>query len=402
MSPCAYVTRLLPDSTTSHVTSHSKLAVLHAALNPVTGVWSVMKELARAQARSGLYQTVGIGVIADRCWPELCRDELNTCELPHFLTGTPKAFGTGQFLWQRIQRPPLERWIKELLRNSGAERGIIHFHNAWLSGVFLPLGCGEASHIRAVATVHGVNANFKCQPIRKRAHRWMANRLIRYRAALTSVDKRNLQRAEDLLKLSAQRFVVIPNGIADTTIRRKVRRDGSKELTVGHVGSIISAKGWQILVEAATQLRRKGYSIKVILAGRGEESELAGEMAQRTDGWLSFEGFVANPRETVMPRLDALILMSEQEGLPMAIIEAMSIGLPIVATEVGGIPEAVINGENGLIIPRSVDALAETLERLLTEPELLRRFGIQCRNFFEQRFEISQVVSKYHSVYSGN
>ena len=68
----------------------------------------------------------------------------------------------------------------------------------------------------------------------------------------------------------------------------------------------------------------------------------------REQAWrvaILLKGFVANPREMVLPKVDALVLMSEQEGLPMAIIEALSMGVPVIATAVGGVPEAVIDGQ---------------------------------------------------------
>jgi glycosyltransferase involved in cell wall biosynthesis len=379
-----------------------KAAVLHVALNPVTGVWSVMRELSKVQAESGLYAAVGLGVIADSRWPALYTKELQTSGLPHYSARTPKMFGTAQFLWQRIQKPPIDRWVDDLLARSGATHCVVHFHNAWLSGAFLPLHCVEKKRARVVATFHGVNAHFRGQPVRQRIQQWMAGRLVKYKAILTSVDKANLKRAEALLKLSPARFKIIPNGISDTAARACPRLNGAKTFTVGHVGSIVPAKGWRMLVEAASKVRAAGVAINVVLAGRGSDAELAGELAKNSGGWLSYKGFVANPRETVMKDLDTLVLMSEQEGLPMAIIEAFSIGLPVIATPVGGVPEAVTDSKNGFLVPRTVEALALALQRLVDDRGLLGAMSAQARSDFEEHFEISKIVSRYHAVYQGS
>lgn len=379
----------------------SKLAVLHLALNPVTGVWSVMRELARAQTRAGLYAAVGIGIIADRRWPELCRTELENSGLPHYLGSTPKMFGTAQDLWQRVKPPPLARWLDDMAARSGADCCVAHFHNAWISGVFLPLRRAQRDGTRAVATFHGVNGHFRRQPIRQWLHQWMAARLTKYGAVLTSVDHANLSRAQLLLGMRPERFQVVPNGITDTTVRGCPYLKGAAVFTVGHVGSIIPAKGWRIVVKAARKLRDAGVSINVVLAGRGSDAEQARELAESSGGWLSYKGFVANPRETVMKKLDALVLMSEQEGLPMAIIEALSIGLPVIATPVGGVPEALTDGKTGFLIPRSTDELVKVLGRLADDRELLRALSDQARLDFEERFEVSKVVARYHSVYEG-
>ena len=383
------------------IPAHPAPAVLHVALNPVTGVWSVMKELAMAQARSGAYPDVGIGIICDRTWPAACRDELRSCELPNYVANTPKAFGTAQFLWQRICGPPLGDWIDDLLSRAKVEKCVVHLHNAWLSGVFLPLKSAQRRKAKIVVTFHGVNAHFRRQPVRRRVHQWMARRLVKYNAALTSVDHANLKRAQTLLKLNPDEFTVIPNGISDTAARACPYLNGARTFSVGHVGSIVPAKGWRILVEAADQLRRAGVALKVMVAGRGSDADRVKELAGQSGGWLTYKGFVANPRETVMKELDALVLMSEQEGLPMAIIEAFSIGLPVIATPVGGVPEAVTNGRNGLLVWRTVDAMTAALRRLMGDRDLLRSMGAQGRRDFEERFEISRIVSRYHAVYQG-
>src|ERR1039458_5968031 len=85
----------------------ANVAVLHVALNPVTGPWSVMRDLAVAQAASGRYSAVGLGVIISKDWPSEYDEELTQTKLPAYRASTIKAFGTAQFLWQRLQRPPI-------------------------------------------------------------------------------------------------------------------------------------------------------------------------------------------------------------------------------------------------------------------------------------------------------
>src|SRR5690349_6742536 len=116
------------------------LAVLHVALEPTSGVWSVMRDVSQAQAASGRYRAVAMGVIASSKWPAIYAEQLNHLGLPSFRSRTLNTFGTAQFLWQRFQRPPIGAWAGELMRMSGADSVVVHFHNAWLSGVFLPLG----------------------------------------------------------------------------------------------------------------------------------------------------------------------------------------------------------------------------------------------------------------------
>ena len=83
----------------------------------------------------------------------------------------------------------------------------------------------------------------------------------------------------------------------------------------------------------------------------------------------------------------------------MTIVEAMAAGLPVVATAVGGIPEAVAHGQTGLLINRSVAELAQALRRLHQSPELWRNMSIGARERFERQFEISHIMKQYDAVY---
>jgi glycosyltransferase involved in cell wall biosynthesis len=376
-----------------------KTAVLHVALNPVTGAWSVMRDLAVAQAKSGLYGAVGFGIIHSRKWPANYDAELRSLGLPFFKAGTLESFGTAQFVWQRFQKPPIGAWVTELARQSGSERVVVHFHNAWMSGVFLPLHLTPACPVRCVATFHGVNAQLDGRPIRRWLHRWMAARLARFGARLTSVDTSNLPLAEKVLGLNPGLFTVIPNGVVDDPQSKGAVWNGEGEFTVGHIGSITERKGWRLAADAVLQLRAEGLEIRLVMAGAGQEEEQAKLVAKASGGAIEFLGHLHQPRRSFLPRLHALSVMSRHEGLPMTIIEAMAAGVPVVATAVGGIPEAVAHGQTGLLINRSVEELVKALRRFHQSPELWRTLSTGTRVRFDRQFEISHIVKQYDAVY---
>jgi glycosyltransferase involved in cell wall biosynthesis len=377
----------------------SSTAVLHVALNPVTGPWSVMRDLAVAQSKSGRYAAVGIGIVHSRKWPANYNKELHGLGLPFFKESTLESFGTAQFIWQRIYRPPVGTWAQELARQSDAGRVTVHFHNAWMSGVFLPLHPSPACPTRCVATFHGVNAQLNGQPLRHMLHRWMAARLRYFGVRLTSVDASNLPLAERILGLSPSQFTVIANGVVSDPESKGAIWNGEGDFTVGHIGSITERKGWRIAADAVLQLRAKGLKIRLLIAGAGSEEEQARLKAQTSGGSIEFLGHVSQPRKNLLPRLHALSVMSRHEGLPMTIIEAMAAGIPVVATAVGGIPEAVADGLNGVLIPRSVEALAASLRRWHQSPELWNILSSGTRERFVRQFEISHILRQYDAVY---
>jgi glycosyltransferase involved in cell wall biosynthesis len=328
------------------------------ALEPITGTWSVMRDLALAQAASGRYGAVGMGVVASSAWPDWYAKELAAIGLPSYRWKTPKMPGTAQFLWQRLRPPPIDEWVQEIMKMSGVSQAIIHFHNAWMSGVFLPLRAVANGGAKVVATMHGMFANYDRKPVRHNLHRWMASRLIRYQARLTSVDRPGTIQAERLLGIRRGQFAVISNGVAEDQSLHAKCWTGGGVFQLGFLGSLEERKGWQIGAQAALELTAKGKQIRYIIAGGGPQSKQAQALQQKHPDVIDYLGHVSQPRRNLLPKLHALSLMSSNEGLPLSIIESLSIGLPVIATQVGGIPEAIKDDTNGLLVSRDADSLA--------------------------------------------
>ena len=376
------------------------IAVLHVALEPTSGVWTVMRDVSRAQVESGRYRAVAMGVIASTKWPAIYAEEFERLDLPRFRSRTLNTFGTAQFLWQRWQRPPIGAWADELLDRTGAGRVVIHIHNAWLSGVFLPIKSAHPDRIKTVVTFHGVCMTLDRQPIRRGLHRWMAHRLLRHGAKLTSVDQGNLPLAEQVFRIPPGCFTVIPNGVKGDSTLSSGHWSGEGEFVVGYVGLLAEHKGWQITVDAVLKVRAGGRKVRLLIAGAGPQADLARSRVTEHPEAIEFLGHVPNPRKIVMPRLHLLTLMSSYEGLPMILLEAASVGLPLAATAVGGVLEILEDGVTGIVVSRSVESLAQAIENLYDHPETTSRMGQAARAAHAQRFEIGKVAERYHSVYT--
>jgi glycosyltransferase involved in cell wall biosynthesis len=147
-------------------------------------------------------------------------------------------------------------------------------------------------------------------------------------------------------------------------------------------------KGHAHLLEAVARVAREVPGARLLLAGegplRGELQAQAGRLG--LNGRASFLGLV--PRAALpdlLAQTDVVVLPSFWEGSPVALIEAMSAGKPIVASNVGGNPELVANGENGLIVPPGdPEALAQALLRLARDGALRERMGRLSRQRFER------------------
>jgi glycosyltransferase involved in cell wall biosynthesis len=382
---------------------HKRIAVIHVALNPVTGPLSVMRALANAQIESGLYSGVALGLIVDKDWLNAYETETDHFGVQVFRSLTPNLPGTISFVWQRFRIPPIEFWIRDLAEQTRAETVIVHFHNAWLSGVFLPLKCSFAGVV-TVATFHGFAGEraLRRQPIRRGIHRWMAGRLLRYGSRLTSVDRGNLEAIEEVLALPANRFAVIGNGLPQRERLKLPYVSGANEFTVGQIGTLNEGKGWRIAVDAVRAIRQNGVDIKLIIAGDGPDADIVRKLAGENPEWLNYLGPVQEPLLNVFPRLDILMLPTHTDGLPMVILEAMCCGIPVISTRVGGIPDLISDNETGCLCERSSKEFQRCLTILHSEPQLLDSMGRKAHEKFGELFNIDAVANQYDGVYRKN
>jgi len=174
--------------------------------------------------------------------------------------------------------------------------------------------------------------------------------------------------------LTAEQVIVFPNP-AEIPEYVPDRANSQQKLKIAFLGRICKRKGVFDLLEAFAQLASQHQEkSELLLAGIGEIEE-AKALAQRLEikqhvtfpGWVDPDG-----RNKLLSDADVFLLPSYNEGLPMAVLEAMSWGLPVVTTPVGGIPELITNQETGLLVdPGNVPQLAEALESLIKN-ELLR------------------------------
>ena len=213
-------------------------------------------------------------------------------------------------------------------------------------------------------------------------------------------------------KVPLDKLGLIYNGIdmpaAGKTDRAKVRAslgidDGTLVLTI--VANLIGYKGHLDLIAALGIAHEKiGGPWQVLIVGRddgpGADIEAAAREL-RIDGHVSMLG----QRTDVADLLSASyigLLCSHEEGFSNAILEGMAAGLPMVVTDVGGNAEAVLEGENGFVVPsRDPAALAEAIVRLAHDPALRARLGAAGRKRIEEHFSLDACIERYEDLYRG-
>lgn len=371
--------------------------ILHICRNPFTGVWVMMNELCKCQNRLP-GQLAVLGVLADRNWHNSYRSQLADLDVPYTFCQVPTLFGTGAYLLFIISNP-VRDWVRRLRSTWPAAEAILHFHSAWMTGSFFPLPHHESLGI--ISTFHGVqdHQRLRNDTWRRLAHRFMARRLASSKALLTCVTKQTAEAAEDILGITQNRFRIIPNGLEDPGYYCNSRNAGKDVFTVGHVGQMHPGKGWDLLLQAVDHLHSEGLNIRLILAGTGQDEERARAESSTRSDYVKFLGFVPEAGKTLIPSLDALVLATWWEGMPVSVIEAFASGVPVLGTRVGGVEEMIVDGVNGLFIERDPISIAECVRKLIDDPELHRRMKKHARSSFLEKYSISAVVKAYDMVY---
>lgn len=199
--------------------------------------------------------------------------------------------------------------------------------------------------------------------------------------------------------VSTERFSPLPENVQNTREALGIPLD---RVVVGSVGRLVPIKDHATLLRAAELLLRQGKNIHVLLVGSGPE--LAGlkaqamatsELAART----TFTGSSDNVPE-LLNAMDVFVLPSINEGMSNTLLEAMSCGLPVVATRVGGNTELAEEGRSGHLFPaRDVHALSGILERLVSAPEIRTEFGRAARLRALEQFSLAGMIERYRDLY---
>ncbi len=181
----------------------------------------------------------------------------------------------------------------------------------------------------------------------------------------------------------------------------------SDKLIIGTVGRMHGVKDQMTLAQAFVSLMQMKPEyldfVRLVMIGDGPLHEQA--MQYLDQAQLSHCVWLPGERKDIadlMRAMDIFVLPSIAEGISNTILEAMATGLPIVATRVGGNPELVESGENGILVhPKAPDTMAKGLDTLIADTEQRKRMGLASRRRVEQQFSIDVMVANYLAVYDG-
>jgi colanic acid/amylovoran biosynthesis glycosyltransferase len=204
------------------------------------------------------------------------------------------------------------------------------------------------------------------------------------------------------------RLELVPNSV---DLRRLGSPNGvvrRPELVLA-VARLVEKKGLEHLVEACGLLAGRGTAVRLEIVGDGPERARLERAARRLAADVAFHG--ALPQERVLPlyRRASVVCLpcvvaptGDRDGLPTSLLEAMALGAPVVSTPVGGIPEIVVDGRTGLLVPeRDPEALADALQRLLADPAFAAELAERGRTHVESHYSLERSVGELRALFAG-
>jgi glycosyltransferase involved in cell wall biosynthesis len=224
--------------------------------------------------------------------------------------------------------------------------------------------------------------------------------------AFVAVSREDRRRMIEIERIDPERAVFVPNGIPPVAppSGRDVRAElgiGADDPVVLSVGFLRRPKTMDVLIDAAARIAPRFPALKVLIVGEGADRPLYEAMIERlaVAGTVQLLGLRSDVPD-LLATSDVAVLSTDSEGSPLSVMEYMDAGLPVVATRVGGIPDLIDDGVEGLLVePRDPQGLAGAIARLLSEPDEARRMGERARERRRREFDIDVMVRNLEDLY---
>jgi glycosyltransferase involved in cell wall biosynthesis len=308
--------------------------------------------------------------------------------------------GIEVLVLRRRSSRDLLAWMR-LIRFIRAERvDILHAHkfgsNVW--GALI----GKLARV-PVMFAHEHTWSFEGEPLRRFIDRRVVGRLADAVIAVSRADERRLA---EVVGIPSEKIVLVPNGIAPlpagdgAAVRREAGVSAGATVLVA-VANLRPQKAIDVMIRALALLLAGFPDVRLLIAGGGERSaleDLAAELGvAQAVVFLGARNDVAD----VLAAADVAVSSSDFEGSPLAGMEYLAAGLPVVATDVGGMPDLVRDGENGLLVPRQdPEAMAAAIAQLLADPQRARAMGERGRGLQEREFSLDAMVRRVEALYT--
>ena len=277
---------------------------------------------------------------------------------------------------------------------------IIHSHR-YKENIISCLSRGFSSRMKLIATQHGLSEKFddsvdlKNQFVLK-LNLWF---LKNFFSKIISVSRRMKGKLKAFYRINGEMIEIIHNGIDINHVKEKKR--AANKFFIGSAGRFFPVKDYPLMVKIAGIIKKETDGIKFKIAGDGPEFNNVCDCIKELNLLDSFQlaGHVNNI-QSFYSNIDLYLNTSIYEGLPMSVLEAMSMGLPVIAPDTGGLGEIIKNGVNGFLISsREPEKFAEKCILLFKNNQLYKNMSQEAYRTVKQNFTRSAMAEKYYSLY---
>jgi glycosyltransferase involved in cell wall biosynthesis len=302
-----------------------------------------------------------------------------------------------------LQLPRQSRWSVAVWRPLLAElraTDVLHSHmfgaNVWASIL------GPIARVPAIVC-HEHSWSYQGQPLRRILDRAL---IARSSDAFVAVSQADAQKMREVERVAAKKIRCIPNGVVSpvspdgANVRAELSIPAGSPLILA-VGGLRPVKAYEVLIEAAALLRHEFPELRVLIAGGGRESVPLTEQIGRL-GLANCVTLLGERHDVpnLLAAADVCVSSSDREGSPLSIMEFMAFGKPVVATNVGGVPELLEDGVHGYLVPRrDAPAMASRVAELLRSPSLREVMGRRGQERQRAEFDIGVMVGRIEDLY---
>ena len=285
------------------------------------------------------------------------------------------------------------------------KNNIIHIHTASNNSFFRKsffIVLSKLLNRKIVLHIHGGGfAQFLTIAYKNQIKKKIIRRLLQMPNIIICLSESKANEVESYV--SKKKIKIVPNPAPYHNSTKNKPIDNINPIIILFAGWVEKEKGIFDLISAFSEVQKTFINCRLIIAGKGriDDGKKLAKKLHSTDkiiftGWLQ-----KNDMHKMLYSADIFCLPSYCEGVPMSILEAMALGLPVITTPVGGIPDIVENGKTGLFFqPGNIKQLEEKLLMLLKNPSVSQKVGLNAKLFVEKNHSISITKYKLKKIYN--
>lgn len=368
----------------------SSLRILHCLRAPIGGLFRYLHDLAKGQAELGLQ--VGIICDSETGGQEAVRDLsrlADSCALGVTRCPMPRQLGLGD--WRSYRK------VKLLASNLAVD--VLHGHGA-KGGAYARLAARglkrKGKRVGAFYTPNGGSLHYSPTTLTGRLYIQAERRLAPLTDGLIFESLFAARRYNELIEEPPCPVCIVPNGLYRHEFYEPMLADDAADFVF--VGELRRLKGVDILL-AALAAQRTVYPATALIVGSGPDEEDFRRLAQKLglDGKVTFAGPL--PARTSFARGRCVVVPSRTESFPYVVLEAAAAQMPLIATDVGGIPEIVAGTDTPLVRPGDIASLAGQMRAFLANPKLFLDRAVRLQEHVKKRLTVERMTNEVVEFY---